>query len=421
MVPRRLTQAATQNEKHQYLSKTTRALQDHESAAWTDKTACFSMRFNYQTTHRLTKLKLAVLKGRTHTNGFQFLYINCARENFENIAIPQAGVLTTSTCAFIACRVTMSPIQAWVGLKNPQDPIESRVWIPIPKEATVIPGQSQFSPGININMIRDPSLLTREQVANHHPCPAIGVQNRDNDLDTERFCRRWSDIYHHTLFECEAQLLQDDYVGQATMNDAANRLHEIHQTEIMPDGTRVVHGTDAHYQRIQALIDELSIKMPYGFSVMECFHNSLTQSIRNQIRADGIQIPSTALMQNVEQLDVLSACVQHAKNAENKIKSISHITKASSGQNRGPDQGNIFLANAGSHHNTGYDNYSTKDVDDFISENPYQGTPHGFMANQQANTASAAEANVLYNMMMNEAKQELQRGAHCFLSPEMNR
>jgi hypothetical protein len=205
------------------------------------------------------------------------------------------------------------------------------------------------------------------------------------------------------------------------MNDAANRLHEIHQTEIMPDGTRVVHGTDAHYQRIQALIDELSIKMPYGFSVMECFHNSLTQSIRNQIRADGIQIPSTALMQNVEQLDVLSACVQHAKNAENKIKSISHITKASSGQNRGPDQGNIFLANAGSHHNTGYDNYSTKDVDDFISENPYQGTPHGFMANQQANTASAAEANVLYNMMMNEAEQELQRGAHCFLSPGMNR
>jgi hypothetical protein len=76
MVPRKLAQAATQNEKHQYLSQTTRALRDHELASWTDKAACFSMRFNYQTTHRRAGLKLANLKGQTHTNCFQFLYIN---------------------------------------------------------------------------------------------------------------------------------------------------------------------------------------------------------------------------------------------------------------------------------------------------------------------------------------------------------
>jgi hypothetical protein len=129
MVPRRLAQEATQNKKHQYLSQTTRALRDHESASWTGKSACFSMRFNYQTTHRRAQLKLADLKGQTHTNCYQFLYINCARENFENIAIPNNGLIPNfqSGCAFIACRVTISPIQAWAGSNNPPDPIESRV------------------------------------------------------------------------------------------------------------------------------------------------------------------------------------------------------------------------------------------------------------------------------------------------------
>ena len=60
-------------------------------------------------------------------------------------------------------------------IEHPPNAIESRVWIRIPKEVTaVVPGQSQFAPGININMIRDPGLLIRDRVANHHPCPAIG-------------------------------------------------------------------------------------------------------------------------------------------------------------------------------------------------------------------------------------------------------
>jgi hypothetical protein len=81
----------------------------------------------------------------------------------------------------------------------------------------------------------------------------------------------------------------------------------------------------------------------------------------------------------------------------------------------------MFLANTGSHHNTGYEeDYITKEVHDFISKNLVQGAPHSFMTSQQASTLLAAEANVLYDMMMNEAKQELQRGAHCFLSPGMN-
>jgi hypothetical protein len=85
------------------------------------------------------------------------------------------------------------------------------------------------------------------------------------------------------------------------MNDAANRLREIKQEEIMPDGSRIVHSTDAHYQRVQALINELPSDIQYGFSVTEIFHNSLTQSIRDQIKANGVNLPITAAMANVEQ------------------------------------------------------------------------------------------------------------------------
>jgi hypothetical protein len=326
------------------------ALRDHESSSWTDKSHAFTLRFNYQTTHRRAQLKLTDLKGQVHTNCYNFLYIGCAREDFATVAIPAGGLTAPfqNSCAFIACRVTVNPLQAWAGLNNPPDPIKRRVWIRVPKAATVVPGQSQFSPGININMIRDPSLLLRERFENQQPVPAIGAQNRDNDLDTERFRRWWTDIYNHALFECEAQLLQDDYVGQGAMNDAAHRLRELNQEEVLQDGTRITHDTDNHYQRVQAIIDELPIETPYGFSVIEVFHNSLTQSLKDQIKADGITLPPTGNMRNVEQLDELSRYVQHTKNAENKIKNISRIANSSS-QGRGANRGNVFMGNIMSH------------------------------------------------------------------------
>jgi hypothetical protein len=70
------------------------------------------------------------------------------------------------------------------------------------------------------------------------------------------------------------------------MNDAANRLRKLSQEEVLQDGTRITHDTDSHYQRVQALIDELPIETPYGFSVIEVFHSSLTQSLKDQIKAD---------------------------------------------------------------------------------------------------------------------------------------
>jgi hypothetical protein len=43
------------------------------------------------------------------------------------------------------------------------------------------------------------------------------------------------------------------------MNDAANRLRKIKQEEIMPDDSRILHSTDAHYQRVQGLTDLLPL------------------------------------------------------------------------------------------------------------------------------------------------------------------
>jgi hypothetical protein len=250
MVPQKISMESTQNEKHQFLEQTARALRDHESASWTDKAACFSQRFNYQTTHRRALLKLKDLHGQPETNCFNFLFIECAREDFGFIAIPNGGLTPNfqSTCAFIACRVTINPIQAWAGLNSPPDPIERRVWIRIPKEPTIVPGQSQFSPGINIYMIRQPGLLIQDRLQNHHPCPTIGSQSRDGDLDPHKFRKWWNKIYSETLFECEVQLLYDHYVGQGAMNDAAHCLREIKQEKIMPDGSKISHSTDIHSQ-----------------------------------------------------------------------------------------------------------------------------------------------------------------------------
>jgi hypothetical protein len=126
------------------------------------------------------------------------------------------------------------------------------------------------------------------------------------------------------------------------MNNAANRLRKIKQEEIMPDGSRILHSTDAHYQRVQALTDKLPSNIQYGFSVTKSFHNSLTQSIRNQIKADRVNLPITAAMTNVKQLNALSQYAQSAKNAENKIRNISQIINTSVGQNRG-SKANVFL------------------------------------------------------------------------------
>jgi hypothetical protein len=153
------------------------------------------------------------------------------------------------------------------------------------------------------------------------------------------------------------------------MNDAANRPRKIKQGEIMPDGSRILHSTDAHYQRVQALTDELPSDIQYGFSVTESFHNSLTQSICNQFKADGVNLPITAAMANVEQLNALSRYAQSAKNAENKIWNISQIINTSVGQNQG-SKANVFLGEAVEHQDR--EPYEEADPKNFISDNPYQ-------------------------------------------------
>jgi formate dehydrogenase assembly factor FdhD len=107
------------------------------------------------------------------------------------------------------------------------------------------------------------------------------------------------------------------------MNDTANRLHKIKQEVIMPDGPRTVHSTDAHYQRVQALTDEFPSNIQYGFSVTESFHNSLTQSIRDQIKAGVVNLPITAAMANVEQLNAL--CTIRSKCKECGEQNLEHL------------------------------------------------------------------------------------------------
>jgi hypothetical protein len=86
------------------------------------------------------------------------------------------------------------------------------------------------------NMIRHPRLIIKDRLQNYHPsCPMIGGQSRDGDLSSLNFRRWWTKIYSKTPFECEAQLLHDDYVGQDAMNDVASRLSKMKQGEIRPD------------------------------------------------------------------------------------------------------------------------------------------------------------------------------------------
>jgi hypothetical protein len=153
------------------------------------------------------------------------------------------------------------------------------------------------------------------------------------------------------------------------MNDAANRLRKIKQEEIMPDGSRIVHSTDAHCQRVQALTGELPSDIQYGFSITESFHNSLTQSIRDQFKADRVKLPITAAMANVEQLNALSQYAQSAKNAENNIWNISQIINTSVGQNQG-SKANVFLGAAVEHQDR--EPYEEAGPENFISDNPYQ-------------------------------------------------
>jgi hypothetical protein len=138
----------------------------------------------------------------------------------------------------------------------------------------------------------------------------------------------------------------------------------------MPTGSKMVHSRDVHNQRIQALIHELPSKIQHGFSITESFQNSLMQSIRNQIKMDGINpILITAAMGNVEQLDELSRYVQHTKNAENKIRNVSRINNTSVSQNRGLTKANVYL---GAAHHQEMEQYEDANLENYIKKNPYQ-------------------------------------------------
>jgi hypothetical protein len=166
------------------------------------------------------------------------------------------------------------------------------------------------------------------------------------------------------------------------------------------------------YQGVQALIDKLPSDVQYGFSITESFHNSLTQSILYQIKADGITLQATATMANVEQLKKLLQYIQHANNAKHKIHdNISHIINISVGQNRGANRGNVFLVGASSQH--GMDPHEKRSPHELITDDPYQGTPHKLLA-------QASLADMLYDMMLKEGEEEFQC-THCFLAPKNSR
>jgi hypothetical protein len=115
-------------------------------------------------------------------------------------------------------------------------------------------------------------------------------------------------------------------------------------------------------------------------------------------------------MANVKQLNALSRYPQSAKNAENKIRNISQIINRSVGQNRG-SKANVFLGAAVEHQDR--EPYEEADPKNFISEDPYQRTPHGLLTQM-------SQADVLYDMMLNEAEEAFQRSP-CFLAPNSSR
>jgi hypothetical protein len=65
--------------------------------------------------------KLGDLPGHPETNCFNFLFIECAREDFISIAIPPSGLTAPfqNKCAFIACRVTINPIHSMQSYDQP--------------------------------------------------------------------------------------------------------------------------------------------------------------------------------------------------------------------------------------------------------------------------------------------------------------
>jgi hypothetical protein len=79
------------------------------------------------------------------------------------------------------------------------------------------------------------------------------------------------------------------------------------------------------------------------------------------------------------------------------------------------------MGNANHYHNDNYqanDEYDRPDdSDNFISENPYQCATHAFMTNNRSNTT---KADIMYNLMLNNAEQNLQ-GVHSFTATGANR
>jgi hypothetical protein len=71
----------------------------------------------------------------------------------------------------------------------------------------------------------------------------------------------------------------------------------------------------------------------------------------------------------------------------------------------------VFLGAAVEHQDR--EPYKEAGPKNFISDDPYQGTPHGFLT-------QTSQADVLYDMMLNEAEETFQRSP-CFLAPNTSR
>jgi hypothetical protein len=418
------------NDKHRYLTTTTKIIREH-SAPWGTKVDCLESRFNAPMVKIQAELTLADMKTNFASICYTWQFQGCTNKDFDTMDFPATNAAFNQAdfqneCAYVKLGVTINPGIADPSLATAPENKERESYLKLPKNynATGVPS---FHAAITRQLLANPTGLLRAFVNNGLALP-LGFQNRST-LDTEAMNKWRIDVYHNTLFEKMAFLLIDAYVGQGAREDAPAELRKLRQLKTDQEtGMTRLATLDEHAQEFRSILQKCDQVNLYGFKLPELFLDSLEDNLKQLVIDENITVPDTTGFSNVQQLSALQVLITDINRVNNRNAALvdNTLRSALALQTNARGRYNAFLVARPSSHLQ--DNEHSDDQSQDGMDNPYDANLRsyemplagsashrndGFNPHDPPKTISA---DVTYSNFL-EAIEQKEQNFYCFNSP----
>ena len=118
----------------------------------------------------------------------------------------------------------------------------------------------------------------------------FGMADREQ-FSQDKFTHWIEDIKQQTKYEIVARLIKPSFVGEGILETPTNRLIQCRQLTTDEKGQAKALAVLEHYDKFQAIAQQLNAEIPYPVHLPTTFFNSLTTHLQDKINRRGYRLP----------------------------------------------------------------------------------------------------------------------------------